>query len=227
MIPKKFHRIWFGDRPRPERYDEYWAAWQDMHPDWEFHTWTESNLGPLVNIVPWTVVGEIAKSCGVSMSHDRAVAVMRADIAAYEIVHNLGGFYLNCDMMPLKPFTPLTGSHAILGMEDDWHVCNAVMGGEPKHPLFRDVIRMLPVSLQQYGSIGMEVATGPQLLTRVWRSGTYDVDVLPTSAFYPAHHSEVPYGSDNFDHVVQKGRDQDSYACHMWGHRSQEGDLFN
>lgn len=228
MIPKIFHRIWFGSRPRPEAYDQYWQAWHDLHPDWEFITWTEDNLAAsdLQNYVEYRKLLGIAKSCGVPMSHERAVAVQRADLVAYELLYEHGGVYLNCDMVPMKSFNSLTGCHAFLGMEDEYFVCNAVMGAEAGHPLFRDVIRMLPISLQQFGDIGMEVATGPQLLTRTWRSGTYDVDILPTSAFYPAHHSEVPYGSSSHEHVIDKAIELDSYAAHLWGHRTQEGRLY-
>lgn len=226
MIPKRFHRIWFGARQRPDRYDEYWKMWQDLHPDAEFNTWTEENLpGPLYNQFAYDRVQETAKSCGVPMSHERAVAVMRADIVAYEIVHNLGGVYLNCDMVPLKPFDELLENKAFLGMEDDYHVCNAVMGAEAGHPLFATTIRNLNQSLIMYDNIGMEVATGPQHLTRVWRGGDWDVEILPQKAFYPVHHNEIPYGSKNFETIIERGRKKDAFAVHMWGHRTQEGKL--
>lgn len=227
MIPKIFHRIWFGDRPRPERYDEYWQMWQDLHPDAEFHTWTEDNIPNLANQEAFDQVRSIAKSCGVTMAHKRAVAVQRADIVAYEIVSRFGGVYLNCDMMPLKNFDPLLKDNAFLGMEDDHHVCNAVMGGVPNHPLFENVIRFLPMSLAMHGNIGMEVATGPQHLTRVWRAMDYrDVKVHPVDTFYPVHHSQIPYGTENFDSYVELAKHRQSYAVHMWGHRSQEGRLY-
>jgi len=227
VIPKRFHRIWFGARERPVRYDEYWIAWQELHPDWEFYTWTEHNLPELHNQWAFDHVAETAKSCGVQMSHDRAVAVMRADIAAYELIHQFGGVYLNCDMLPLKSFDGLTEHSAFLGMEDDYHVCNAVMGGEAHHPLFTDTIHTLNASLMNYEGIGMEVATGPQHLTRVWRSGDYDVKILSREAFYPVHHEEVPYGTDDFEDFEVRGLAANSYAVHMWGHRSQEGRLFS
>ncbi len=226
MIPKKFHRIWFGARQRPEQYDMYWDMWKVLHPDWEFHTWTEENLPSLINQFAYDRVEETAKSCGIQMSHERAVAVMRADIVAYELVYRYGGVYLNCDMYPLKTFELLRDSKAFLGMEDEYHVCNAVMGGEPDHPLYGTTIRNLNQSLLMYDSIGMEVATGPQHLTRVWRGGNYDVTILPREAFYPVHHGAVPYGETDFETMTGLGRDADAYAVHMWGHRSQEGKLF-
>ena len=227
MIPKIFHRIWFGGRPRPVRYDDYWQEWQRLHPDWEFYTWTEENLPELANQAIYDDLPEWARSCGVQMSHERALAVQRADVVAYELVNRFGGVYLNCDMVPLKPFDDLLEHSAFLGMEDNYFVCNAVMGGEPDHPLYRDVIRLLPQNYAVHKTDGMEVATGPQHLTRVWRAGLnmYDVTVMPQSAFYPVHHGEVPYGTTEFGSFMDKAIALDSYACHMWGHRSQEGML--
>lgn len=226
MIPKILHRIWFGDRERPRLYDHYWQAWQDLHPDWEFRTWTEADLDGLINQQSYDSVALTAKSAGTAMSHGRAVAVMRADIVAYELVYRYGGVYVNCDVLPLKSFEPLLEHHAFMGMEDDLHICNAVMGGEAGNRLYGDVIAQLPASVIETGWAGMELSTGPQFLTRVWRSDpTYDLVALPTTAFYPVHHSNVPWGSTNYSPFVDEAITQDSYACHMWGHRSQEGKL--
>ncbi len=225
MIPKTFHRIWFGARERPVRYDDYWRMWQELHPDWEFYTWTEDNLPELFNQEAYDRIPLVAKSCGVPMSFDRALAVQRADVVAYELVNKFGGVYLNCDMVPLKPIDDLTEHSAFLGMEDDYHVCNAVMGGEAGHPLFDTTIRRLLPSLIQYGNVGMEVATGPQHLTRVWRSDDWDVEILPRDAFYPVYHDEIPYGTQEFGRFIDKGKAKDAYAVHVWGHRSQEGKL--
>lgn len=226
MIPKKFHRIWLGDRPRPARYDEYWQKWQELHPDWEFNTWTEENMPELHNSWAFESVKETARSCGVQMSHGRAVAVMQADIAAYELVYKFGGVYLNCDMYPLKSFDSLLHNNSFLGMEDEYHVCNAVMGGEAGARIFRSTILQLNSSLVQYGNVGMEVATGPQHLTRVWRAGNFATQVYPKDMFYPVHHEEIPYGTNEFDHLIQMGREKNAFAVHLWGHRSQEGQLW-
>jgi mannosyltransferase OCH1-like enzyme len=226
VIPKVLHRIWFGDRERPRLYDHYWQEWQNLHPDWELKTWTEDNLDGVINQQSYDDVAVSAKSGGTPMSHGRAVAVMRADIVAYELVYRHGGVYVNCDVFPLKSFDPLLVHTAFMGMEDDVHICNAVMGGEPGHRLYGDVIERLPLSVIESGGGGMELATGPQFLTRVWRSDPdYDLTVLPVDAFYPVHHSNVPVGTTDFRPFIDMARAKDSYACHIWGHRSQEGEL--
>lgn len=225
MIPKIFHRIWFGDRPRPVRYDDYWKQWQELHPDAQFVTWSEDNMPILTNQAVYDSIAQTARS-GVAMDHERAVAVQRADVVAYELIEQYGGVYLNCDVAPLRPVTDLMESQtAFLGMEDDYFVCNAVMAGTQGHPLFANAVDRLTPWFQQHWQSGMEQATGPRYLTHLWRTGDYDVSVLPTSAFYPVHHGEIPYGTDSFDQYLEIGRQKGAYAVHMWGHRFQEGNL--
>lgn len=226
MIPKVFHRIWFGDRPRPERYDEYWNQWQELHPTATFLTWTEDNLPSLDNQTVYNqlAMGDVARSGGVTMDRERAIAVQRADVVAYELINQYGGVYLNCDIAPLRSLDKLLlSSSAFFGREDNHFLCNAVMAGFAGHPIFEDLVRYLPSRFRQYWTSGMEVATGPHHLTHVWNSGTYDALVLPVDAFYPVHHSSIPYGTGSYDSYLEIGRQKDSYAVHMWGHRYQEG----
>lgn len=225
MIPRKFHRIWFGTRPRPAKYDEYWKKWQELHPDAEFHTWTEDNLPELVNAAAYKAVAFTAKAGAVPMSHERAVAVMRADIVAYELIHQFGGVYLNCDITPLRPLDRLMTSQAFIGREDDYYLCNAVMAAVPNHPLFTDVIQGLRKNLRQFTDHGMEKATGPQYLTSVFKSKLYDVEVLPSYYFYPLSHAVIPHGQDMSEYGISLGKKYQSYAVHMWGHKTQEGIL--
>jgi len=224
MIPRILHRIWFGSKPIPQQYDFFWAEWARLHPGWEQVTWTEKELPPLIN---WKIYDEVelwGHSCGVPMSHERAVAVQRADVVCYEALYHFGGVYVNCDVRPLRSFEPLLEHAAFVGMEDDYHICNAVMGAERRHRLMGQAITQMPARWTQYRHVGMEVATGPQHLTAVWRSGSYDVTVLPREAFYPVHFSGMPWGVDSSAAAFEQAVDTDAYAVHSWGHRWQEGD---
>jgi mannosyltransferase OCH1-like enzyme len=226
VIPRKLHRLWLGQRPRPALYDAFWAEWQALHPDWTLVTWTESNLPPLIN---GSVVDDLAvsaRSAGIPMAHDRAVAVARADVIAYELMWRYGGVYINCDMQPLKSLEPLLEHDAFVGMEDDTYLCNAVMGAIPRHPLFQLLIDELPGNYSVHRGRGMEVATGPQFLTRVVKEATVpgSLTVLPQSAFYYAHHGSIAVGEDA-SAFVNGARAAGAYALHHWGHRTQEGEL--
>lgn len=223
MIPRRLHRIWLGGRQRPGRYDRYWAEWQDMHPDWELTTWTEENLPQLRNAAAYESVALTARSAGISMTHERAVAVQRADIVSYELVWRFGGVYINCDMSPLRPLDPLLEFEAFAGLEDDVYLCNAVLGGIQGSPVFDQVIHSLRFRLREHAGAGMEVQTGPHALTEIARALPSHITELPRETFYYVHHGAIPPGGDASG-FEDDARRAGAYALHHWGHVSQEGD---
>jgi len=223
MIPKIIHRTWLGPRKRPELFDEFWQEWQYLNPDWEFHTWTEDNLFELQNQDIYDRLGTewgLAKSCGHSMAAERAIAVQRADMLAYEILYRYGGVYINCDMYPLKPLDDLLEWPAFAGMEDDNFLCNAVMGASTNNPLFKDLLDSLPKHFEQWAWLGMEKATGPQFFTEI--AARHPIRKLPRSYFYPVYHGESADMSVN--EIIQKAKELNAYCAHMWAHRKQRGD---
>jgi hypothetical protein len=96
----------------------------------------------------------------------------------------------------------------------------------PRHPLFQLLIDELPGNYSVHRGRGMEVATGPQFLTRVVKEATVpgSLTVLPQSAFYYAHHGSIAVGEDA-SAFVNGARAAGAYALHHWGHRTQEGEL--
>jgi mannosyltransferase OCH1-like enzyme len=224
MIPRKLHRIWFGQRPRPQRYDAYWEDWKSLHPDWTLITWTERNLPPLINGKLVERVKTTARSSGIPMAHDRAVAVQQADIVAYEIVWRYGGVYVNCDMQPLRSLESLLGLGAFAGYEDERYVCNAVMGGEPSHPFFCRTVEGLPRWFDSHIGQGMEAETGPRYMTHVYEGCRDSLTVLAQKYFYFAHHGSLQLGEDA-SAFEDSARASGAYALHHWGHRTQEGEL--
>lgn len=44
LIPKTFHRIWFGKKTMPDIFVEYGKTWLDKHPDWKMVLWTDDNI---------------------------------------------------------------------------------------------------------------------------------------------------------------------------------------
>lgn len=223
MIPNIIHRTWLGPRKRPELFDEFWQEWERLHPNYEFHTWTEENLFPLQNQDIYDRLGTewgLAKSCGHSMAAERAIAVQRADMLAYEILYKYGGVYINCDMYPLKTLNDLMLHPAFAGMEDDNFLCNAIMGSTMNNPLFKDLLDSLPKHFEQWAWLGMEKATGPQFFTEI--AARHPIVKLPRTDFYPVYHGES--GAMSVQEIIEAGKRLNSYACHMWAHRKQKGD---
>jgi mannosyltransferase OCH1-like enzyme len=234
-FPRILHRVWLGDRRRPEAYDVYWAEWARMNPEWELITWTEEKLAQLdwpenVRRV-WKYLEEHGAHGGIQMDPARAMAVQKADILGYLILANRGGVYVNCDMEPLKPIETWLRQmpphcNAFAGHEDNHYLCNAVMGAGQDRRFMLAVLGEL-TEQRVRANPQMEVATGPHLLTQVYynRGGRgSDLHAFSSLAFYFAHHSEVPYGA-NASGFKTAALEAGALALHHWGHRTQEGEV--
>ena len=43
-IPKIFHQIWLGDKPKPEYYKRFRDTWLIQNPDFEYILWDEGKV---------------------------------------------------------------------------------------------------------------------------------------------------------------------------------------
>jgi len=46
-IPKRIHQIWLGPKKPPHYFSQFREKWLQLHPNWEYHLWTESSLKEL------------------------------------------------------------------------------------------------------------------------------------------------------------------------------------
>ncbi|MGH3788616.1 MAG: glycosyltransferase family 32 protein [Pseudonocardiaceae bacterium] len=217
MIPRVLHRIWLGNRPRPAFYDDYWQQWAALHPGWDLHTWTERSIPPLRNQAEYDPCAPAAGD-GILADDELAAVVQRSHIAAYELVWRFGGVYVDCAMQPLRPLDELLDFPALAGLGDDRYMCNAVLGGEPRSPFFDAVISELPFRVATNPHAGVEVQTGPHLLTAIWREHPELIAVLPREAFLCAHHGSATT-------QVETARRAGAFAIHHWLHRARGRDL--
>lgn len=192
-IPKVFHRIWL-DEPIPERFEEYWRRLQEMHPDWEFVTWSRS--------------GELDWLRCRREFDGAQTAAGKADVLRYEIMYRHGGVYVDTDVEPLRPFDPLLKDpRPFAAWENDRLLCITVLGSPPQHPAFDAVLSALPEHVRQNRGKPPNYETGPEFFTTVWR-GRDDVRRLPPMAFYPVGWWEK--------HLLGGPYPPESYAVHHW-----------
>jgi len=87
MINKIIHQIWLGDKnKKPEK---LMKTWQDVHHDWEYNLWDEEKIESF---------GLLNKK-----QYDMSPTFRgKADIARYEILYRLGGFFIDADSVCLK-----------------------------------------------------------------------------------------------------------------------------
>lgn len=199
-LPRRFHRVWFGPAPIPAAYERYWKIWQRLYPGCSFTTWRDADIESLTHTRH--KIAEARSYAG------------KSDIARIEIIFRFGGIYLDCDMMPLRPFDFWSLRPALLVCHEqppdsstDQDACSTgFFAAPPGHPVLGQAIESLsalPLNRQ-----APNIETGPSFFGRMIRSR--DVVRLPTAMFYPFSGQEPRC-------VLQERLSENSCAAHMWG----------
>lgn len=188
----------------PTEFAGYGAKWRLLHPGWTVIDWHDLGSVRLRNAALW-------EQAPIGDRHR-----WRADIARLEILYQMGGVYVDCDIEPLRAIDGLlTGltcalaTSANTGPNGSPVVSNAVIAAEQGHPFLRDAIRLLPVSAEQLAGKPTARVVGPWHLQRVLDGGHYpSVTIWPSSHFYP---------QSNADRDGGKTPDLSaSYGWHRW-----------
>ena len=170
LIPKVFHRI-FLDEPVPAKFEAFWDRFRELHPAWEFVTWSDSSE------LDWIRNRALFDQCTTHAG--------RADVLRFEIMASYGGVYVDTDVEPLRAFDSLLESdEPFAGWEKRGLLCPTVLGGPPAHPAFDAVVGMLPDWARKFPPDKPNLQTGPRPFTHAWRWRS-DVRTLPREAFYP------------------------------------------
>lgn len=201
-IPRRFHRLWLGGE-EPEWTQGFSQSWSEHHPHWRVHEWTDENISalfPLRNQRLYDEAAEITEHVG----------QFRSDIVRYELLHRVGGVWVDTDFECLRPLDRLIADSecfAAWEVQDRW-IANGLMGSIPGHPFIDRLIRGLPASVQRLRGARPNKLSGPQYVTRHYRVNS-SIDVLDESFFYPYGYDEVA------EH--QPGEEwPDAWAVHHW-----------
>lgn len=175
MVPKIFHRIWVGNNLMPEKHQQWWLAWQRLHPDFTFMTWSEEDF---------------RADEAFHLLHDKvkqiSIYAMKADIMRLAILHKYGGIYIDTDMMPINRIP-------INELDADFIICesNTAFMAAKRHSkalgLALDIISMRDFSIGSYENIIQ--LTGPIFLEAV--INCYNYKRLPRNRFYPYNHGKT------------------------------------
>jgi mannosyltransferase OCH1-like enzyme len=174
VIPKLLHQIWLGEKPFP--YEAERESWLRHHPAWEHRLWTEAELPADL---------ELREAANLLRQ-----PAERADILRLELLHRLGGVYVDADIECLQPIDPLLDTDCFLCLLDSGRVSNAVIGCVPAHPLLARAMQEVQPRTT-YGPVDRE-GTGPLLLERV-RQDFPDVTLLGPNSFYATERDQAEY----------------------------------
>jgi len=174
-IPKRFIRVWdvtCGKPDIPPLFEEWWQMFKDIHPTYEFVTITNREMLDVSDEIMFLM--ERTKTCaGIS------------DILRLLAIYQLGGIYVDTDVMPIKSFDPLTEyDRPFLAKRSSKSFESAIIGSPPRHEAMLAVLNALPKYWKKHHDRYASVQTGPAFVSSVL-FGRPDVVHLPTSTFYP------------------------------------------
>lgn len=206
QIPKRIHQIWLGS-PVPDHLKDNMATWRHHHPDWEYKLWDDDAIAAfgLVNMGLYQAARGIVRA--------DAVGQFRADVARYEILHRVGGFYADADTVCRRSIDDaVAGRSTFAAAEDANWVGNTYLGCTAGNRVMERIISGLPANVAAKRGNRANKLSGPQYITPIWRAHGGHVD--PTELWYPYSYSHVKNGDVPEDFG-------DAYAEHEWFHTRQ------
>jgi|TARA_R100000479_G_scaffold33554_3_gene14191 mannosyltransferase OCH1-like enzyme len=120
MIPKIIHYCWFGKKPKPVLVQDCIASWQAIVPGYNMQCWDESNV-------------ELNHPFLKKAYKEKQWAFV-ADFVRLQKLAELGGVYMDTDMLLLKSIDPLMEQPAFVGLESERYVSCGIIGAIPQHP---------------------------------------------------------------------------------------------
>ena len=171
-IPKRFFRIWFGPKDIDKIHESWWQDFQTMHPTYDFLTFTDwSTIKIPDTIIP--ILKNIRTWAGES------------DVARMLVLYQIGGIYIDTDVMPLRPFDDLVkDGRPFLARRSGISFEIAVIGSPKGHPAFLECIKRLPEWFYAHPGRAASVQTGPAFFSSVL-FGRMDINHLTPKTFYP------------------------------------------
>lgn len=200
MIPRRLIRTVPADTS--DVVESYWAQAVSLHPDWQHETWREP-----VDPQDFPLTGHLFDTC--------QTGAQKADLIRAERLWWVGGFYVDADYLPWKPFDSLCGLDGVVAYEDENYIPNAVMGFAPNHPALQTVIEL---AIQRHDQGTWHAGVG--VTTEVFADRD-DVAILPPGSFYA-----VPWRIAHLRRVnTDKIRETNpwAYGLHMYHHSWREG----
>ncbi len=193
MIPKTIHYCWFGPNRKNDKILKCLESWQKFAPDFTILEWDETNF-PFKDH-PFT-----------KRMHKEKRWAFVSDYARLAILEEHGGFYLDTDMLLVRPLSPLTSHECVLGEEEEGIISAGMIGAAPHHPFINRCKKY-------YDSHEKELITIPRVLSQAFEDyeDKSSLKVLPPKTFYPfdSNHIKNFHGQDLGPEVI---------GVHLWNY---------
>lgn len=177
-IPKNIHLTFLNKQePFPSLFTTCLETIKSMHPGWNIRVYNEDDAHFILS----THFPQV-----LNIYYAYPHTVQRSDILRVLLVYLYGGFYMDLDMLCLKPLDTLRGFKLILGeektitqeetsqlgLQHSLRIANYMFGGVAKHPFWHAFLN--EAILKSYLPVRIEndilESTGPGLLTNIYHS---------------------------------------------------------
>lgn len=196
MIPKILHYCWFGGRPKSDIFLRCLESWKQFAPDFELKEWNEMNSVPYHN----------------KFYHDamrKGKYAFAADCIRVQVLYNMGGIYLDTDMLIIKPIESLLSYAFFTGYEVEGRANFAIFGAIKKNHVLKNMKEFYDV--QYFNPFSPPVITHTFKELVVKEQLKHGEVILPIDYFYP-----LPY--QKRDEHFQEYITPATLAVHLWEH---------
>ena len=193
MIPKIIHYCWFGRNEKPEKIQKCIESWKIHLSDYQIIEWNEDNFD--YNLLTYTKDAYNAKKYA-----------FVSDVARVKALYEMGGIYLDTDVMDYQNFDSILKHNCVLGFEMSNYIATSFMACVPKHYLMKDFYKLY-LDLQFYDENGNIISgTNVSKLTNMLADKGLiknnklqqidDIIIYPTDYFSPYNYA-WEYSSKN------------------------------
>lgn len=193
MIPKIIHYCWFGRNEKPEKIQKCIESWKIHLSDYQIIEWNEDNFD--YNLLTYTKDAYNAKKYA-----------FVSDVARVKALYEMGGIYLDTDVMVYQNFDSILKHNCVLGFEMSNYIATSFMACVPKHYLMKDFYKLY-LNLQFYDENGNIISgTNVSKLTNMLADKGLiknnklqqidDIIIYPTDYFSPYNYA-WEYSSKN------------------------------
>jgi mannosyltransferase OCH1-like enzyme len=203
MIPKVIHYCWFGNNPKSKLIEDCIKSWEKLCPDFEIIEWNEKNSKPYQN--------KFFKDALRKKKYAFA-----SDCIRVKILYELGGVYLDTDMLLLMPIEELLNNNFFTGFEVDNRPNFALFGAVPKHHLIKKMVSFYDGT--EFNEFSLPVITHTFKEVIAVKNLEEKDKIFDTDYFYP-----LPYEKkdDDYNSYITKK----TYGVHLWNHSWKEDSL--
>lgn len=196
MIPKVIHYCWYGEKKKPKLVRDCIASWKKHLPDYQIIEWNESNSATFANAFYRNALR-------------KKQYAFAADYIRTKVLYELGGIYLDTDMLLLKTIDPLLQYDFFIGEEVKGRVAFGLYGAVAKHRFLKQMVDFYNTNEFNVFSPPVITHTFSSMINR--QSIVEGEVILEVPFFYP-----LPYENRKEDYTsfVQP----ETYAVHLWDH---------